>query len=259
MKKPRVFLILLAVAQLTCNQAIMTAPSGSTLTLFANPMFIASNGGVSVISALVIEPSGQPVADGTVVQFFTTLGIIVEQAKTNDGVARVNLRANGRSGEANITAVSGGDGGLPGPSPSPTAPPTTTASATGPITGASVPQGAAVDTETVTIGNPNAARVVVTANPPRITISRSSQITATVFDNAGNPVPGVPVFFSVTEGANSSFIEDSGPHFTDSNGQAFAVLRTRSLVSGSATVQAQVPSTGGFATGTVVVPIFPEG
>ena len=93
----------------TCNQAIMTAPAGSTLDMFANPEFIAANGGVSVISALVIEPAGTVVADGTVVQFFTNLGDIDEQGKTNDGVVRVNLRANGRSGVATITAFSGGD------------------------------------------------------------------------------------------------------------------------------------------------------
>ena len=55
-------------------------------------------------------------------QFFTNLGDIDEQGKTNDGVARVNLRANGRSGVATVTAVSGGDA-VPGPSPSASAPP----------------------------------------------------------------------------------------------------------------------------------------
>src|SRR5262249_17769618 len=60
-----------AIPQQSCNQAIMTAPVGSTLTLPANPPFIAANGGVSVISAFVLEPAGTPVADGTVVQFFT--------------------------------------------------------------------------------------------------------------------------------------------------------------------------------------------
>ena len=64
----------LAVAQLTCHQVILTAPPGSSVSLFANPPFIEANGGVSVISALVIEPTGTPVADGTVIQFFTTLG-----------------------------------------------------------------------------------------------------------------------------------------------------------------------------------------
>ena len=90
--------LLAAGLQLMCHQVILTAPPGSTITLIANPGFISANGGVSVISALVFEPAGTPVPDGTVVQFFTNLGRIDEQGKTNDGVARVNLVADSRSG-----------------------------------------------------------------------------------------------------------------------------------------------------------------
>ena len=90
-------------------QAILTAPLGSVLRMEANPPFIEANGGVSVISVAVIEPTGTVVPDGTVVQFFTTLGQIDEQGKTNDGIARVNLRSTGLSGVASVTAVSGGE------------------------------------------------------------------------------------------------------------------------------------------------------
>jgi hypothetical protein len=237
-------LVLLALTQPTCNQAIMTAPAGSSLTLFANPDIISANGGVSVISALVVEPAGTVVPDGTVVQFFTTLGAIDEQGKTNDGVARVNLRATGRSGTANITAVSGGEA-APAPSPSPTP-----ASSSG-------GSGEASDALTVTIGNLGAASVLVTANPSRITTSRSTHITATVFDLTGNPLPGVPVFFDVSAGGETNFMDSgSRPQFTDSNGQAFDVMRTRNVVPGEATVRAQVPVGGGaFKSATVVVEI----
>ncbi|MFI5183889.1 MAG: hypothetical protein ACHQNV_05795, partial [Vicinamibacteria bacterium] len=71
MNKSRLVLLLLALVHVTCNHAILTAPPGSSLALFANPAFISANGDVSVISALVIEPAGTVVADGTVVQFFT--------------------------------------------------------------------------------------------------------------------------------------------------------------------------------------------
>src|SRR5262245_6302275 len=101
------FLILLLA---TCNQAIMVAPPNSNFdgsTLVANPTFIAANGDVSVISGLLIDGTGNPVPDGTVVQFFTTLGKIQEQGKTNDGVVRVNLVSDGRSGTASVTAFSG--------------------------------------------------------------------------------------------------------------------------------------------------------
>lgn len=249
MRPNRLLLIGMALALPTCNQAIMTAPSGSTISLFANPAFIPSNGGVAVISALVIEPAGTVVADGTVVQFFTTLGSIDEQGKTNDGVARVNLRATGRSGVANVIAFSGGEGGaLPGPSPSPSP-----GNGNG---GSGSPTTANVD---VTIGNVGAASINVSADPSRITTSRSTHITATVFDTTGNPLPGVPVFFSVSEGGATNFLDSGGrPQFTDSNGQAFDVMRTRNPNPGTATVLARVPTGAGdtgFIEGSVVVEI----
>ncbi|HEY6547547.1 MAG TPA: hypothetical protein VI589_06565 [Vicinamibacteria bacterium] len=243
MNKPRALLVLLALGQLTCNQAIMTAPTNSTLDMFINPSIIAANGGVAIVSVLVIEPAGTPVPDGTVVQFFTNLGDIPEQGKTNDGVVRVNLRATGRSGEAAITAVSGGAGGSVST--------TTTSTLAG---GGSVPffaAGIGTASGTVTIGNLAANSVLVTADPSRITTSRSSQITATVFDTTGNPLPGVPVYFDVSVGADNNFMDSGGrPRFTDSSGRAFDVLRTRELAPASTTVRARVPASGGSGEGS---------
>jgi hypothetical protein len=247
------------IPQQSCNQAIMTAPQGSTLTLTANPTFIPANGGVSVISALLIEPAGTPVADGTVVQFFTDLGSIPEQGKTNDGVCRVNFVSDSRSGDAHITAVSGG-GSLPTPSStSTTLPSTTTTTLAGQTVGISAAAGDAVgiasdasSTVTVTIGNPNTGSVFVVADPPRITNSRSTHIIANVFDGSGNPIRSVPVFFSIVKDPATEFMDDPGPVFTDNNGQASSVMRTRRSTSGTATVQASVP--GGKA-GTVDVAI----
>ena len=93
-------LVLVGTVSTSCHQAILTAPDGSSITVIANPTRIPAFGGVSVISALVYKPTGSPVADGTVVQFFTDLGRIEEQGKTNDGVARVNLVSDTRSGTA---------------------------------------------------------------------------------------------------------------------------------------------------------------
>ena len=253
MGKTRIPLVLLALGQLTCNQAIMTAPSGSTITLLANPKVISSNGGVAVISALVIEQAGTVVADGTVVQFFTDLGDIPEQGKTNDGVVRVNLRANGRSGKATVNAFSGGD--APATSPTTTLAPKT--AATVGAAASTLAAAAAVFVE-VTIGNLAAKSVFVTADPPQITNPRgSSLIRATVFDEFGNPLPGVPVFFEVNppppptpatfNGQANSYSLDSGgrPVFTDSNGQAFDNLRTQSTASSTVTVGVQVPTGSG--------------
>jgi hypothetical protein len=202
---------LAGLAQLTCHQAILTAPAGSTLQLFANPTFIPAHGGVSVISAIVIEPAGTPVPDGTVVQFFTTLGRIDEQGETNDGVARVNLVADGRSGMADITAFSG----------------STTAS---------------LD-DAVSVGSALPASIVVTADPSRITISSATWVTANVFDADGNPVVNVPVIFTIVADPSTEFMDSGGrPIHTDTNGRARDVMRTRRVVSGTATVKAQTPN-----------------
>lgn len=225
--------LLLAVSSLTCHQVILTAPPGSTLALFANPEFIQANGGVSVISALVTEPAGTPVPDGTVVQFFTNLGRIDEQGRTNDGVARVNLVSDARSGTATVRAFSGGPAtstpvASPGVSPSP---------GTGGSSGTS-------GSVQVIIGSALPANVLITAFPGRVTSDpRTSTIRAFVVDQNGNAVPNVPVLFSLSQGvttpspspspspsptpspAGVDFLTSRGqPVFTDNNGVAEDVL-----------------------------------
>ena len=192
----RAMLSALALVHVTCHQAILTAQPGATLTLIVNPLFIPAHGGVAVVSAVVIEEIGTPVPDGTVVQFLTSLGRIDEQGKTNDGVARVNLISDSRSGRATITAFSG----------------------------------VASDTEEVEIGSILPQTVIVTADPPFIpSNSRTTHIIATVLDESGNPVPNVLVIFRVTSPTTGTeFMESGGnPIPTDNNGRAEDILRTR--------------------------------
>jgi hypothetical protein len=217
-------LVVVGCLQLTCHQAILTAPVGSTLDVFANPTFISAHTGVSVISALVIEPAGTPVPDGTVVQFFTSLGAIDEQGRTNDGVARVNLTADGRSGIATITAASGDVIATLDPG--------------------------------VVIGSALPARLLVTAEPSRITVSASTHVTANVFDDDGNPAANVPVIFTITADPATEWMDSQGaPIHTDTNGRASDVMRTRRTTSGTATVKATVPGAAGFIEGEVQIPI----
>ena len=208
MRKRTVAAIIGALALLpgtSCQQAILTAPNGSTLQLVANPTFIPASSGVSIISALLIEPAGTPVADGTVVQFFTTLGVIDEQGKTNDGVVRVNLVADSRSGTAQVTAFSG------------------TATSSG-----------AVD---VTIGSALPERIVMTAQPIRIVSEPFARIIANVFDTNGNPTVNVPVVFSVSTASGSELevrLAGGGAQvFTDNNGRAEDALVIESPLGGA--------------------------
>jgi len=208
MSKRTVTAFIVALALLpgaSCQQAILTAPNGATLQLVANPTFIPASSGVSIISALLIEPAGTPVADGTVVQFFTTLGVIDEQGKTNDGVARVNLVADSRSGTAEVTAFSGA------------------ATSSGPVE--------------VTIGSALPERIVMTAEPIRIVSEPFARIIANVFDTNGNPTVNVPVVFSVSTPSGSllevRLAAGGAQVFTDNNGRAEDELVVESPLGGA--------------------------
>lgn len=230
-------LLLLTAAHVACQRGLFTAPPGSTLTLVANPTFIASNGGVSVITAFVIEPAGTPVADGTIIQFFTTLGTIDREGRTNDGVAHVNLVSDSRSGVATVTALSGGQAVAPAPSPteapfpspSPIGSPSPLPSGT-PPPGGGGGSGTGSATVNVTIGSVAPTRIILTADPPQIRSDapqRVSRLVANVLDANGNPIANVPVIFAVTATPPTETLASGGaPVFTDTNGQAIDQLQT---------------------------------
>lgn len=202
-----------------CDDVPQLAPPEATMTVFAAPTTVPASGGVSVITAIVTEVIGTPVPDGTVVQFFTDLGTIDREGRTKDGVARVNFVSDTRSGTANITAVSG------------------------PVTGGTA----------VAIGEAVASRMIVTADPPfiKLSVSKTTHIIATVLDSNGNPVPNIGVIFTVN--STTELMEPAGtPVYTDSNGRAEAVLRTKRTTPGSVVVNVQ---TLGGLTGSITVSI----
>jgi hypothetical protein len=235
MRKGR--LLLLAVPALllappSCKVPPLMEP-GSSIFLQANPPFVASNGGVSLVTALLTEPAGTLVPDGTVVYFFASIGRIDPQAKTRDGVARANFVSDSRSGQATITAFSGG--AAPAPS------------------GGSA-SGGGGSTVTITIGNALPTLVIVTASPERVRGPGSTTLRANVFDANGNPVANTPVIFKITATVGGTPLptptppatplpgpapeetldSGGGQVFTDNNGQAFDTLRTRSIAGVSA-------------------------
>jgi hypothetical protein len=235
----------LLAAAAACAGVLFTAPPGSTITLIANPPFVASDGGVSIITAIVIEPNGTTVSDGTVVSFFTDIGTIDRQGKTKDGLARVNFVSDSRSGVATIRALSGGPAPSVSAAPSPgTSPP--------PSGGGG---GSGDATTTVTVGNVRVRDIRLRADPMRITTSNSTHVFALVIDANGNPIPNVPVRFEVLPdsgaspapgGTGTEFFDISGPVFTNNNGEAENVLRTRRDTQGTARVQAVAPGRDGF-------------
>ena len=114
--------------------------------------------------------------------------------------------------------------------------------------------------------------MIVTANPTRITSPRSALITANVFDEFGNPVANIPVFFSIGDVSVSptpvpsptptpsatplveETLESGGaPQYTDTNGQAFDWLRTRSVPGGPQKTVVVTATTATTANGKVEV------
>ncbi len=250
-------LVLLAAAHVSCEKVPLMSPDGSTsIFLQANPAFVIANGGRSIVTAVLTEPVGTFVPDGTVVYFFTTLGQIDTQAQTVNGIARATFVADSRSGPAVITAYSGGT------APAPPSPPTACDSTTG-----TPKPGKGNAAITMCIGSALPDRVIVGADPVRITSPRYSTITANVFDITGNPVQNVPVAFSIVTAAppplQETLASGGALQFTDSNGQAFDTLRTSAPAGGTQrqiTVQAALPtsisapSTGGGQGGGATAP-----
>ena len=207
--------VALTAVLLSCEGAYLTAPPDSTITLSANPEFVAADGGASDITAFVIEPAGTYVPDGTVVRWTTDLGRIDAETRTRRGVATARFVSDSRSGVAHIRAFSGS------------------------VTVDLVPD--------IRVGNALVTAIRLRAVPSRITISSSTHVIATVVDTNGNPVANVPVFFEVADEAKATeFFDSAGaPIFTDNNGEAEDVLRTRRNTVGVVEVQARAPNGAG--------------
>ena len=242
--------VIAAVASATCDSVPLTAPAGSSIFLQANPPFVAANGGTSVVTALVTEPAGTLVPNGTEVFFFTNLGRIDARVATRDGIAAANFVADSRSGTASITAYSGG------PAPAASA---SSSTSTGSTTVSSTATGSGSATIGIAIGSALPATLFVGADPQRIGIGRPATLVANVFDGSGNPVQNVPVLFSITSvspatvGIEETLASGGSPRYSDSNGQAFDTLSTRSASGGAQKAVTITATAANGITGTAVV------
>ncbi len=100
--------LLAVVASAACDKVPLTAPTGSTVTLFSNTTIVPVNGAAE-ITATVIEAGGTQVQNGTLVTFTTTIGQLdPAEARTRDGKVTVRLMSGSRSGRAVVRAFSGG-------------------------------------------------------------------------------------------------------------------------------------------------------
>ncbi|WP_297286905.1 Ig-like domain-containing protein [Moraxella sp.] len=100
-------------------QADALTPATSTLTFYASQLInslmlstdadsLSFNSKEIPIKAVVKDVQGNPVKNGTPVDFMTTLGIITESVLTdNDGIAEAKFSPNMQAGLATITATAG--------------------------------------------------------------------------------------------------------------------------------------------------------
>ncbi len=259
-----------ALSMPACEGVPLTAAPGTTITLSTNPTFVPANGGVSVVTAILVEPAGTFVPDGTEIFCYTNLGRVDPSGKSVDGFVRVNFVSDARSGTATVCCVSGG----PAPS-SPTTTTTTLATGRGGVAARSTTRPPAFGASdiaaeenqactTIAVGSALPAKVLLTANPQVLAQDRTATLVAHVFDASGNPVQNVPIIFTADLAPSTTtpapvlteFLESGGvPRFTDSNGQAFDTLTSRvanGTLSKVVTVTAN-PPVGSGATVDVTV------
>jgi PKD repeat protein len=183
-----------------CDKLPLTAPTGSTITLFATARHVPLNGETEIVATVIEEP-GTPVHNGTLVTFTTTVGTIEpREARTHNGQVRVRLLSAGESGTARVQAFSG-------------------------------PASAEIE---IPVGAAAADRLLLSASPGSIAAGATTQIVARVLDPSGNPIPGVPVTFSADAGTISPRTVT-----TDESGEARATLSTTSQTTVTATAGAQ--------------------
>lgn len=211
--------LLTVMSVAACKAVPLTAPNEASMTVVANPQSIAAVGGRSTITATVFKASsdgGGTVADGTQIFFTSNLGIIEERVATTNGIARATLQSDGRAGQATVNASSG-----------------------------------TIDAQTVTVeigaGDGGELVITVVASPSVLgPFDLTSEITATVTDNRGNPIANAPVIFSTTGGALAS----AGSVLrTNGQGQAF----DRLTFSDDGTDSATITVTSGSSSGSTSV------
>lgn len=99
-------LLCLLVPFLGCDKATPVAPSGTTLTISANPTKIGLTGS-STITVVGRKPDGNPLNPGTEIRLSSDRGTVSPSVVEVDstGRATTTLRADGRSGAAKVTAA----------------------------------------------------------------------------------------------------------------------------------------------------------
>ena len=206
-------LCLAAVFAVAYDMVPLFSTTQSTITVTAGQRVLALNASVE-ITAVVVEPSGIPVQNGTAVRFSTTLGRVDPvEVETRNGVATATFHAGSTSGTAEVRATSGAAGG-------------TASSGTGNATTTT-----ATNVVTFTIGAAAADTVTIRTNLSSVPLSKGTgEVNSIVLDANGQGVAGIPVTFRADNGTLSNIVATS-----NGNGVATVGLTTNVTTKVSAT------------------------
>lgn len=208
-----------------CDKVPLLAPTGSVITLLPVTTTVSLNSEVEIIATVIENGAassgsgattttrtgvGTPVQNGTLITFTTTIGRIEpSEARTHNGQVNVKLITGNASGTATVTAYSGG----------------------------------ASASKDLKVGTAAVKTVNVTTTPQALGAAGGTvQVAATVTDEGGSPIAGVPVTFATDKGSISPSTAT-----TDSNGVATATLTTSNTAKVTATA-GTVTSTGATVT-----------
>jgi PKD repeat protein len=213
--------VLIATAFVSsCDKVPLLAPTESTITITVSTTTVPVNGTATLLAS-VTEAAGTPVHNGTQVTFTSSFGTVdPAEARTDGGVATARFLAGTLSGTATIGAFSGA---------------------------------ARAETVEIRVGGAAAAAVVVRADPQAISAAGgTSEIVATVLDDSGNPLAGVPVTFTTTAGQLNP-----GQSTTGANGEARSTLtapRTATVTARAGAQTATVEVLASSPAVTIAVP-----
>jgi hypothetical protein len=187
------------------------APSGSVLTVTANPSRISLTG-QTTITVVGFRPDGNPLSNGTLINLATDLGVLTQTLieVTGSGRASTTLSGDGTPGMAMVTAS------LPG----------------------STGEGAASGTAMVQIGETEGTTpaLSITVSPSRINIEQTSVISVIARNSDGSRLANGTVSLRASLGRLGSTSLT-----TDSNGEATTTLTPEDR-SGMVTVTGSVGS-----------------
>jgi hypothetical protein len=174
---------LIVLSVLACGKASPVAPSGTTLSISANPSTIGLNG-TSTITVIGRQPNGNPLNPGTEIIFSADRGSIDPIAKIqSNGIATATFHADGRSGTVHISAVTGGSAG-------------------GGTSGSGGGTSASIDLQ-VGLSSGDKPTVIVSVSPSNVPVLGTATVTVLGRNADGSPAAGQTVLLTTTLGSFS--------------------------------------------------------